>query len=61
VIARLRTEINRVLALPEVRERMGAVGGAEPWITTLEEFNAVIRCDYDKYGKLVKDIGAKVD
>jgi len=34
VIARLRTEINRVLALPEVKERMGAVGGAQPWITT---------------------------
>ncbi len=61
VIARLRTEINRVLALPEVKERMSAVGGAEPWITTLEEFNAVIRRDYDKYGKLVKDIGAKID
>jgi tripartite-type tricarboxylate transporter receptor subunit TctC len=61
VIARLRTEINRVLALPEVRERFGAVGGSEPWITTPEEFAAVIRRDYDKYGKLVKDIGAKID
>jgi hypothetical protein len=29
--------------------------------SSLEEFNAVIRRDYDKYGKLVKDIGAKVD
>jgi hypothetical protein len=36
-------------------------GGAEPWITTLEEFNAVIQRDYDNYGKLVDDSGAKVD
>lgn len=61
LIARLHAEVNRVLALPEVRERVGAVGGAEPWITTREEFAAVIRRDYDKYARLVRDIGARVD
>jgi len=61
VIARLRTEINQVLASPQVKERMSSVGGAEPWITTPEEFAAVIRRDYEKYGKLVKAIGARID
>ncbi len=61
IIARLRTAINEVLALTEVRKGMGSVGGAELWITTPEEFAATIRRDYEKYGKLVKEIGAKID
>ena len=61
VIAKLHAEINRVLAVPEVGERISAVGGAEPWITTREEFAAAIQRDYEKYGRLVKEIGAKID
>jgi len=61
VLARLHAEINRVLALPEVGQRISAVGGAEPWITTREEFAAAIRRDYEKYGKLVKDLGVRFE
>jgi tripartite-type tricarboxylate transporter receptor subunit TctC len=61
LIARLHAEINRVLALPEVGERLGAVGGAEPWIATLQDFGATIRRDYEKYGKLVKQVGVRID
>jgi tripartite-type tricarboxylate transporter receptor subunit TctC len=61
VILRLRADINRVLAMPEVKERIGSVGGAETWITTPEEFAAAIQRDYEKYGKLVKEIGARID
>ena len=38
-----------------------SVGGAEPWITTREDFAAAIQRDYEKYGKLVKEIGARLD
>jgi tripartite-type tricarboxylate transporter receptor subunit TctC len=61
VISRLHAEINRVLAMPEVGERISSVGGALPWITTREEFAAAIQRDYEKYGKVVKDIGARLD
>jgi len=61
VLAKLHAEINTVLAEPEVRVRLNAAGGLEPYITTPEEFIAQIRRDYDKYGKLVKDIGVTVD
>ena len=61
VIARLRLEVNRALAQPDVRERLRNAGGVEPWITTPEEFAAEIRSEYAGYGKLVKDLGAKVD
>jgi len=60
-LARLRAEINRALAMPEVKERLNAAGGLEPYVTTPQEFADRIRFDYEKYGKLVKQIGAKVD
>ena len=61
VLARLHAEVNKVLAMPEVKQRLNAAGGLEPYATTPQEFAARIRFDYEKYGKLVKQIGAKVD
>jgi len=61
VMARLRVETNRVLALADVRERLSNAGGVEPWITAPEEFAGQIRSEYATYGKLVKEVGAKVD
>ena len=60
-LSRLRAEINKALAVPEVAKRFNAAGGLEPFITTPQQFSERIRADYDKYGKLVKLIGAKVD
>jgi tripartite-type tricarboxylate transporter receptor subunit TctC len=61
VMARLRSETNRVLLLPDVKERLSNAGGVEPWITTPEEFAGQIRGEYATYGKLVKEVGAKID
>src|SRR5213596_3491632 len=61
VVARLRAETNKVLVLPDVREKLSNAGGVEPWITTPEEFAAEMRSEFAKYAKLVKDVGAKVD
>jgi len=61
VIARLRTETNKILVLPDVKERLSNAGGVEPWVTSPEEFAAQIRSEYATYGKLVKEVGAKVD
>jgi len=58
---RLRTEIRRALELPEVKEKMNSAGGLDPYITTPEEFQALIRRDYAKYAKVVKDVGIKLD
>ena len=35
--------------------------GSSRFATTPDEFAALIRRDYDKYGKIVKTIGIKVD
>jgi tripartite-type tricarboxylate transporter receptor subunit TctC len=61
VIERLREEIARALASPDVVEKLGRAGGLQPFMTTPDEFAALIRRDYDKYGKLVREIGVRVD
>ena len=43
------------------REVDRAAGGMETFATTPEEFTALIRRDYDKYGKIVKTTGIRVD
>jgi tripartite-type tricarboxylate transporter receptor subunit TctC len=61
VLLKLRTEIKRALENPEVKEKMNAAGGLDPYITTAEEFQALIRRDHAKYAKVVKDVGIKLD
>jgi tripartite-type tricarboxylate transporter receptor subunit TctC len=60
-LSRLRTEIRRVLEMPEVRQKMNAAGGLDPYVTTPDEFQALIRRDHAKYAKVVKDVGIKLD
>ncbi len=61
VMSRLRAEIGKALATAEVKERLNASGGLEPFATSPEQYVALIRADHKKYGKLVKDIGARVE
>ena len=61
ILDRLRTEINAVLAMPKVREQLVTSGAGEPFITTPQEFSNLLRSDYDKYGKVIKELGFKVD
>ena len=61
VLARLRAEINKVLAMPDVKTRLNAAGGLEPYVLTPQEFAERIHADYEKYGTLVKQIGIKID
>ncbi|HLQ25337.1 MAG TPA: tripartite tricarboxylate transporter substrate binding protein [Acidiferrobacterales bacterium] len=61
ILTKLRTEVNKLLALPDIKEKFSHAGGLEPYITTPKEFDALIRADYAKFGKLVKDVGATVD
>jgi tripartite-type tricarboxylate transporter receptor subunit TctC len=50
-----------VLAQPDVRERLAASGADEPYVVPVEEFAARMRSDYDKYGKLIRANGVKVE
>jgi tripartite-type tricarboxylate transporter receptor subunit TctC len=61
VLSKLHSETNRLLSSADMREKVGRVGGLEPFISTPEEFAALIRAEYLKYGEVVKAVGAKID
>jgi tripartite-type tricarboxylate transporter receptor subunit TctC len=61
VLARIRAEVRRVLESDDVKQKMNAAGGLDPYVTTPEEFSALIRRDYEKYARVVKDLGLRLD
>ena len=60
IVTRLHDELVKILNLPDVRERIVA-DGSEPVGNTPEEFRRFMRADLDKWAKLVKESGAKLD
>ena len=58
IVQRLNAEIVKLVALPEVRDRLIALG-YDPATNTSAEFAAQIQSDYERFGKLVKDIGLR--
>src|SRR5262249_32685874 len=54
IIDLLNREIGRVMASPDVRQRMLAIG-FEPVVTTPEEFAERIRTDIPRLGRIVRD------
>jgi len=61
VLARLRAELATVLAQPDLKEKLNAVGGMEPYAMKLEEFAALIRRDHERFGKLIKEVKLSLD
>jgi len=59
-IERVNAELRKVLALPEVKDRL-VVLGAEIVASTPQEFGAFLKADIAKWGRLVKDAGIKVE
>lgn len=59
-IARLETETIKVLKLADVKQRL-ATTGMDTIGTSADEFSKFLRSEIDKWGKVVKAIGMKVD
>ena len=60
IVARLNTEINKILALPDVREKL-VQQGAVPAPGSPADFGRFINAEVVKWGKVVKASGAKVE
>ena len=57
----MRNETQRLLGDADLREKIRNVGGLEPYVTTPEEFRALLRAEHAKYGQIVKAAGARID
>ena len=60
VVGRLSGEIQRIMQLPEIRERLAAQG-IEPVGNSHDQFGAQIRTELAKWAKIVQESGARVD
>jgi tripartite-type tricarboxylate transporter receptor subunit TctC len=60
LVQRLNAEINKALALPEMRARMDAIG-VDLVISTPEQLAAQLKSDTERYGKVIKDLAIKLD
>ena len=56
----MNAEFNKALQQPDLRKRL-AEEGADPLGGTPEQFAQLIREDIGRWGKVVKESGAKVD
>jgi len=60
-VTRLRAELGQVLSQGDLVAKLAAAGAGDPFLTTQAEFAARIRADYDRYGKVIRKIGLKVE
>jgi tripartite-type tricarboxylate transporter receptor subunit TctC len=59
-VNKLNADFNRVLQLPEVKDKLAAQG-AEPIAMTPEQFAGYLRAEIAKWAKAIKDSGAKAE
>jgi tripartite-type tricarboxylate transporter receptor subunit TctC len=60
VVQRLASEISQVVRQPAVRESILKMG-MEPAPSSADEFTRIVQGDMDRWGKVVRSVGIKVD
>lgn len=60
IVANMNAEIRKILEVPEVRQRLISQG-ADPASNTPGEFAAYVKAEMAKWGKVVRDTGARAD
>jgi tripartite-type tricarboxylate transporter receptor subunit TctC len=59
VVARINGEINKSIAAPDVQERIEKVGSLPGPIKTPDEIQAMMKSDFERWGKVVRAAGIK--
>jgi len=60
VIRKINEDVNEIVKSKDVVDKFAAQG-AEPYLTTPQEFAAVLKADIGKWSQVVKASGASVD
>jgi tripartite-type tricarboxylate transporter receptor subunit TctC len=60
VVARLQTELARIIKLPDVQTRLKGLGG-EPGNISPEEFSRFNRQEFERFGRLIKQANIKMN
>lgn len=60
ITAKLGTEIARILAMPDVKERLAALG-SQPLIMSPDQFSDLVREDFAKYQRIVREARISIE
>ena len=60
IVERLHSALMKAIALADVRSRLTGLGG-EPGALSVREFGEMNRADYERYGRLIREAGIKLD
>ena len=61
MLKRLRSEVQAALDAPDVKQKLHGQGSLETMSLTPEQFAALIKRDYEKYGNLIRKLDIKAD
>ncbi len=60
IITKINGEMSRALSLPDIREKLSSQG-MDPFITTPEQFTSLIKADFAKYARIIKNANIKLE
>jgi len=60
IVAKINADLQRVLALPDVKERLASQGG-DAKHSTADAFGTLMKSEYDKYKKIIAEANIKVN
>lgn len=60
IVEKLKTEIHKALAAPDVKERLASLG-AEVAPTSPQELAELVRSEHERYGKLIREANIKAN
>ena len=60
IVARLNGAVHKVIAMPDVRERL-LNAGSEPEVNTPDQMAAMVKANVAKFGRIIRTAGIKVD